>query len=290
VTSVRVLPASAPEAEWLEARRNGIGASEIAAVMGISPYDSPFSLWWRKFMGWETPENEEMSAGKRLEAVIADWFAEHHQEYRVRRTGLWANVDRAWQLATPDRLLMRPVLPEVPHGVWGIGGLLECKSAYNWDGWGAQDTAEIPVHYKAQCLWQLDTMGVGYVWVAAFSGLGFRQYLVNRDEKDLVMMREAGRRFMDSLAQGEPPNVDDHSATLPIIRRLNTEIEDRDVEIPASVASGWLRSKRFKDLATRAERRYAATLRAHLGTAKTATCSGRKIAARSSDDKLMRKS
>lgn len=290
MTAVLVLPSDAPEDEWLKARRAGIGASEIAAVMGISPYDSPFSLWWRKFMGWETAENEEMSAGKRLEPIVADWFAEQHDEYRVRPGGLWASVDRPWQLATPDRLLMRPVLPEVPHGVWGIGGLLECKAAYSWDGWGAQDTAEIPVHYKAQGLWQLDTLGVGYVYFAAFSGLGFRQYLVNRDEKDLVMMREAGRRFMDSLVEGEPPNVDDHASTLPIIRRLNADIEDRDVEIPASVASGWLRSKRFKDLAARAERRYSAVVRAHLGTAKTAICDGRKIAARSTDDKLMRKS
>lgn len=288
MSGVLVLPHGTPEQEWLEARRAGIGASEIAAVMGISPYDSPFSLWWRKHMGWETTTSEEMSAGTRLEPVIAGWFAEQHDEYRVRETGLWASVERPWQLATPDRLLMRPVLPDVPHGVHGIGGLLECKAAYNWDGWGDQDTADIPVHYRAQCQWQLDTLGVGYVFVAAFSGLSFRQYLVNRDEKDLTAMREAGRRFMESLAEGIQPDIDDHAATLPMVRRLHAEIEDRDAEIPETVATGWLRSKKFKDLAAKVEKRYAATLRAHLGTAKTALVNGRKFAIRTSDDKLTR--
>ena len=48
-----VVPADAPEAVWLAARREGIGASEISAVLGISPWESPFSLFWRKVNAWE---------------------------------------------------------------------------------------------------------------------------------------------------------------------------------------------------------------------------------------------
>jgi putative phage-type endonuclease len=286
VTAVQLLRADASREQWLARRQHGLGASEIAAVLGISPYDSPFSLWWRKHMGWAADVTEEMAAGTRLEPSIAAWFADANPNLAVRKTGLWQNAERPWQIATPDRLLM-------PHGrntLRACTALLECKAAYSWDGWGDEGTDDIPVHYRAQCLWQMDTLGVDVVHVAAFAGLGFRAFLVRRDEKDLVMMREAGRRFMKLLADGEPPDVDEHSATMPILRRINAAIEDRKQEIPGPIATGWLRAKRFKDLAAKVERRYAAELRAHLGTAKTAIYDGRTIAARSTDDKLMRKS
>lgn len=314
-TAVQLLPATAARADWLARRRQGIGASEIAAVMGISPYDSPFSLWWRKHMGWDVEASDEMRVGTYLEQTIADWFAEFGDPLGnliVLPAGLYAHPDRPWQLATPDRLLYLPcgecwgdgnvLNPHVPvpalcpvclgRRVEGEPvGLLECKwVAYTWDGWGDAVSADIPVHYRAQVQWQMDVLGLEDTFVCALGPGGFRTYRVQRDEKDLVAMREAGRRFMQSLAEGEPPDVDEHSATLPILRRINEAIENREQEIPEPVATGWLRAKRFKDLATRVERRYSAHLRAHLGTAKTATHDGRVFAARSTDDKLMRKS
>lgn len=306
MSAVLILPHDADREEWLKRRREGIGASEIAAVMGISPYDSPFSLWWRKRMGWEIEPDAVMSTGTFLEPTIADWFAENgdpREHLAIHEAGLYASALRPWQLATPDRLLCDPQMhddpfPQLERPDWEyhhpddqILGLLECKwVAYSWDGWGEEKTAEVPTHYRAQALWQLDVMGVDEVFICALGPGGFRVYRVPRDEKDLRAMRESGRRFMDSLDECQPPNVDDHAATLPMIRRIHSVIEDREQEIPESIATGWLRSKRFKALAEKVEKRYAAMLRAHLGTAKTAICDGRAIAARSTDDKLMRKS
>src|SRR5262245_52949583 len=65
-------------AAWLEARRKGIGASEIAAVLGISPWESPFSLYWRKVNGWDYEPSSEMEWGTRLEPVIAEKYANNH--------------------------------------------------------------------------------------------------------------------------------------------------------------------------------------------------------------------
>jgi putative phage-type endonuclease len=313
MSAVLLLRHDADRELWLKRRRDGIGASEIAAVMGISPYDSPFSLWWRKFMGWDMEPSPEMRVGTFLESAIADWFAlqgDPNSNLTIARGGLYGSYDRSWQLATPDRLihaacsncdgdgfathpLIHSSICEQCHGD-GIGSpplaVLECKwVAYSWDGWGEDDSNEIPVHYRAQVLWQMDVMDLAEAFVCALGPGGFRVFRIYRDEKDLTMMREAGRRFMESLAEGQPPDVDDHTATLATIRRINTEIEDREQEIPAPVAAGWLRSKRFKDLAERVERRYSATMRAYLGTAKTAVCAGRTIAARTSSDQLRRK-
>lgn len=311
MTATLLLPHDGPREDWLKLRREGIGASEIAAVMGISPYDSPFSLWWRKHMGWDTEPNTEMTTGTFLETTIARWFTEAtkpQQDSIVAPGGLYAAEGRPWQLATPDRLLADPCgccwNGNCKCGLYGncsdcmntyLGSppfaLLECKwVAYSWDGWGEDGTSVIPVHYRAQVQWQMDVMEVAEVFVCALGPGGFRTYRIQRDDKDVTAMREAGRRFMESLAEGTPPDVDDHTATLPMLRRVHGTIEDREQEIPSPIAAGWLRAKRFKDLATRVEKRYAAQLRAHLGTAKTAVCDGRTIAARTADDKLTRKS
>ena len=45
---------TANRSEWLEARRAGIGASDIAAIMGISPWSTPFQIWASKVA--EIPE------------------------------------------------------------------------------------------------------------------------------------------------------------------------------------------------------------------------------------------
>ena len=45
---VEILPYNALEQAWLAQRNSGIGASEVAAVLGESTYYSPYSLWARK--------------------------------------------------------------------------------------------------------------------------------------------------------------------------------------------------------------------------------------------------
>src|SRR5205823_13949319 len=61
--------------EWHAARARGLGGSEIAAVLGLSPWESKFSLWHRK-MGLASPvvETDEMYWGKLHEpTILAEW-------------------------------------------------------------------------------------------------------------------------------------------------------------------------------------------------------------------------
>lgn len=60
---------------WHEYRKNKLGASEAAIVLGISPYCSPFMLWQRK-LGL-IPEQEQtiaMQRGKNLESEALNLF------------------------------------------------------------------------------------------------------------------------------------------------------------------------------------------------------------------------
>lgn len=314
--TIQLLPHDTPRDVWLAARHDGIGASEIAAVMGISPWESPFSLYWRKVNEWQIQANAEMNTGTFLEPTIVDWFTQHcdpDNHLTIQKAGLYAHKDRPWQMATPDRLILSDLScsecggwgeapdPEDDDAAWStctycdgesvfpqLAALLECKwVAATWDGWGEENTDQIPVYYRAQCLWQMDVMGVDEVFVAALGPSGFRSYRVRRDEADLKVMREYGRRFMQRLETAEPPGIDDHSATLAVVKRLHPDVDDVDVEIPADLAAGYRRAQRMKRLAEQVGSRYAVRLRAALGTGRRAVCDGRAVASRSVDNKLI---
>lgn len=284
--------------EWFAARRLGVSASEIAAVMGLSPWESPLSLYWRKRQGWEVAATSLMDAGNLLEPVIADWWlAQTPLAVTLRSPGLLAHPDRPWQMATADRTIHLgcgqcggsgvtggALCDECwGEGIWGAAiSVLECKwVAYSWDGWGEPGTDDIPVHYRAQVLWQCDVLDVETWTVAALGPGGFREYEGVIDHKDLVLMREYGRRFVDRVRDGDPPPLDDHPATLATIKRLHPDLEDRDADVPADVAAGYARALAAERLAKRLKGRYEARLRDAMGSARRAVHGGAFVASRS---------
>lgn len=34
--------------EWLQVRKSGIGSSEVATIVGLNPWETPYQLWRRK--------------------------------------------------------------------------------------------------------------------------------------------------------------------------------------------------------------------------------------------------
>ena len=286
---------------WHKLRRDGVTASEIAAVLGISPWDSPFSLYWQKVNDWRTPDNDLMSTGRRVEPVVADWWAETvgGDVMHTLPAGLYAHPDRPWQLATPDRLVKMACTDCGGLGMesWDIGSchscqgagdatqpvaVLECKWTGSWDGWGDAGTDDIPVYYRAQVLWQIDVLGVNEGHLAVLGPGGFRAYgPIRRDEQDLTVMREAARRFLDRLAASDAPDVDEHSATLATLKRLHPDLVDAEAEISPATAAGYRRARALKSAAERLCARFEARLRAEMGANRVAMHDGSKVASRS---------
>jgi putative phage-type endonuclease len=282
---------------WHTLRSGGISASEIAAVLGLSPWESPFSAFWRKVNGWDVEVNDEMRAGTRAEPVIRQWYADEcdpHENLTVRLAGLYASSERPWQLATPDGLIHMACAGCPGADPWGCSdcrntglgspalSVLECKyQPYGWDGWGEPGTDEIPVYYRAQCLQQIDVMEVEDAQVAAWHGAEFRHYVVRRDEKDLRVMRIAGRDFMDRIANGDPPPIDGHTATIATLKQLHPSIEDVDIGVPAEFAEGYRRARRLAARVDAVKDRYEARARQLLGTGRRLMCNGHLVCSRS---------
>jgi putative phage-type endonuclease len=209
--------------EWHAARAAGIGGSEIAAVLGLSPYESRFSLWHRK-KGLVGPveESEPMYWGKVHEPAIARRFAELHPELLVAPSPTYSAAGRPWQIANPDRKL------------YGDGPveLLEIKTARDADLWGEEHTDQIPVWYRCQCLWYLDVLGAQRCHVAVLiAGSEYREYVIDYNADEAALLRDAGARFMHDLEHDVRPDIDGHSATYQTVRVLPEGLDDVDVEV-----------------------------------------------------------
>ena len=61
--------------EWLEFRRNKIGASDAAAIMGVSPWTTPYQLWQKKLgLVGEKEKSFAMKRGSDLENEALNCF------------------------------------------------------------------------------------------------------------------------------------------------------------------------------------------------------------------------
>jgi putative phage-type endonuclease len=253
VTARLVLPGTVSEAEWLAARRRGITASEIAVVMGLSPWSSPFALYHRKT--GDLPEQADttaMALGRHLEMFVADAFDELRRDDLVvlgNGRELFAHPERPWQLATPDRELSercgRCAGNEFGHLSHALIAVLECKTSASYDGWGPDGSDEIPVHYRCQVLWQMDVIGVttGYVATLFLHSRTLRVYELTMDdqaESDLGLMRAHARIFLTRIEAGDPPPVDWRPATGDALRRLHPLVKDEDAVIPKGMARAYL--------------------------------------------------
>jgi hypothetical protein len=137
VSTTIYLADSSDRAAWLEARRKGISASDVACVLGYG-YSSRNKLLQEKSgLGDYSDDLGQMSqvqAGRHFEAGLLAWFAEDHQlEYRgVLGCGtLMARSDRQWLMATPDALAINisgDVLDRTPVELKVVG--LETRA--NW--------------------------------------------------------------------------------------------------------------------------------------------------------------
>ena len=137
--------------EWLELRRKGIGSSEVATILGLNPFDTPYLLWRRKRGELaEEPESEAMLMGHMLEDVVAKrWQRETGLEILPgsEEEILFVDEERPFMRVSPDRLYRKR--PD------GDEGILECKTTVK-----AVSPDEIPLHWFVQLQYQLGVAGM----------------------------------------------------------------------------------------------------------------------------------
>lgn len=280
--AVELLPADADRAVWLAERQNGVGASEAATVLGISPWNSAFNLWHAKLGPVVEVESERFAWGHRLEAVVADHFADQHPEFAVVRVGVCAHTERGWQRATPDRLLYEAGVGEGDDPLSG----LEIKT-YDIvsDEWGPDGSDQIPAHYLAQVEQTMDVLGFDTYYLAVlFGGSHYREYPITRTasvQADIDLIREAGEAFWGQVVGGVEPDIDWRPATTRRLKALHPSVVDADVEIAEVLIAGRYKADLAVKAATRDRDAADNLVRAALGDYRTGTVGGVKAVSRS---------
>jgi putative phage-type endonuclease len=197
--------------DWLEWRRTGIGASEVAMLYGWGfANQSPYQLWLQK-VGLIAPgdelDNERFEFGRRAEPMIARWFEDetglyvfHEQERRV-------HDHYSWCIATIDGEVFEGPSRD---GIEPLGGLeIKTTSSFDW-----KPDEPIPIRYAAQGQWQMFVCGWERLWFAVLHGTAFRVYVLERDEDDITdLFERAGRFWHDHVLAVVPPDLDESPAT-----------------------------------------------------------------------------
>lgn len=253
--------------QWLDKRSHSIGASEIAAILGLSPWESPYTIWARKrgvLDGVE--ENEAMRWGTVLEQEIAKEWSDRFGIATIQPDPITIYRSTALPIATasPDRLAVEGRGAKRKVVAW-----VEIKNvgSHKIDEW----SEGIPDYYWTQAQWQLAVSGLDLTHVAALVGgqtLLWRR--VTRDEQWISYAFAEAEKFWHLVESGVEPEVDGSNATKNAISGQYAEKTVDPVEggydlalAVAEYLDASAAEKDAKTAKTKAQNRIALILREH---------------------------
>lgn len=250
-------------------------ASKVAAILGVSQWDSPRSMW-HKMRNELPPEPQTtvQSRGHYLEPAVLAWWADERDVDRSNGA-LWRNhplyVMDGWAAATPD----------AEARVDGELVLVEAKSARDLNEWGTPGTDEIPTKYLFQCYWQMHVSGVHTCYVPTIGAfLDFAEYVVTYDREIGTALEKRCLDFYESLHADQPPAIDDSESTYDALRKLYRTIDDSTTEIPVDTAREYIEALTARKAADARERAAKSTVLDLMGETRFATCGDVKVARR----------
>ena len=200
--------------EWLAARQTqGIGASEAAAIVGLSPWMSKNDLWEIKTgrrAQKDLSGNDAVERGIRMESAIRTVFQARHPEFQVEHHAydILYQTERPWLFATLDGEITESFadssVKKYP---------LEIKTSTprgkaDWDKWS---DGKIPDNYYIQILHQMLATGWGGAYLTAFlygkEDITIREYEFWRKdcEADLNWLLKEETAFQESIVSGQKP-------------------------------------------------------------------------------------
>lgn len=209
--------------EWLKARKLGLGGSDMAAVLGLSPWRSPIDVWLDKTSDTvEEKESEPMYWGNVLEEVVAQEFAKR-SGYKVRNNNFTLQSEEyPYLLANIDREIV------------GLDAGLECKTANafkanEWDG------DNVPDAYYIQCQHYMAVTGKSSWWIACLVGGNTFYYKeIKRNEEVIKAIIDTGAAFWELVESKTMPAPDDTKQCENALKKLYQKSNGQSVELPAN--------------------------------------------------------
>lgn len=215
---------------WAQARGRGIGGSDAAAVWGVCPWSSPFSLWCDKVHGVRDMQSEEwLEIGHELEVPIARLYSKRtgHRAVNAGKNVLIRSKKWDWMTYSLDFAIYEGAANENP-------GILETKNrgAYALREW---EDGGVPLHVQLQVLHGMAVLGWKWGRVAALiGGNTFRWFPVERDEEMIELhVQKCASFWCNHVLTASAPETDGHEATKSALGGLYSGESGEEVQLGA---------------------------------------------------------
>lgn len=194
-----------------EKRRLTIGASEIAAILGLSEYQTPLDVWLVK-TGRKPPfeGNEHTRRGNRQERQILEWLAED----------LGINSFATFDSSISGICPFSKIATATPDGFFCVDGKIELGEAKST--LKAIRTIEDVPHWWLQCQWQMLCTGLKKCHLAIFGPLvsNYQRFEIEYNEDFAIgILKDAEewwQRHVIEDIQPDPINESDVLTLWPI--------------------------------------------------------------------------
>ena len=208
--------------EWLEHRRKYIGGSDAPSIIGLNPWSSPYTVWADK-LGKLPPkeDNEAMRLGRDLEDYVAKRFTEETGKKVRRENNILINPDIPFAHANVDRM----IIGEDAGFEAKTTSVLNLKKFKN---------GEYPENYYVQCVHYLMVTGCERWYLGVLIlGVGFKWFVVERDEGEIDALRQSEEAFWEYVKSGEAPMTDGSASTSETLRTIYPESNGDTVNLMA---------------------------------------------------------
>ena len=206
-------------------RRKGIGGSDVATILGLNKWKSPYQLWLEKTgqIDLEHIESEPAYWGNVLEEIVAKEFQERTGKKVRRRNKVFEHPLHPFLRANIDR------------DVVGENAILECKTANaflgkEWEG------EEVPLSYLCQVQHYMNVLNKKYCYIAVLiGGQKFIWKQVDRDQELIDMITERLVEFWETnVLNRQEPVIDGSEATSEFLKEKYSDSTEEETTLPAS--------------------------------------------------------
>lgn len=210
-----------PEDDWLAYRRCGIGGSDVAAILGISPFRTARDLYFDKLNIVSAEDNEgnwvAMEMGHLLEDLVAEIFRRKtgFKVYQIKK--MFYHPQYQFMLADLDFLI---TLPD------GTTAILEIKTTnYNArDHWWLNGKEIIPAYYETQGRHYMSVMDIDRVFFCCLFGNNENEVIIRELKRDYAYEEEMiflEQNFWENhvLLQAPPPYTETGDLIIESARR-----------------------------------------------------------------------
>lgn len=243
-------------------RRKYIGSSDMAAILGLSPYKTALDVWLEKTGRIDSYNpNEAMILGSAIENVLIDLTAERlgmkFRKNQFRVCGIMA--------ASHDAIS--------ENGNAGIEakttGLV---SFVNIDEWGPDGSDEIPEHIMIQCQHQAAVTPLSIIYVPTLiGGYGLRIYEISPNPEMIEMLHFAATKFWleNVVADVQPPVTFAQRCETLKNRKRNPETV---VDVESEIIDQFVSARSERQESDKREEIAKARLLASLGDSEGSAC------------------